>query len=223
MAARRVRRAHHGRLWRPARVATPTRPPTGTTTPPSRQPVRTAAARHQARPGRPRHAARAPPPAFTPAPSGRLGGRSGAPLNRPQPRHAEAVVRHQPQKPNGITGKEEARTGYHRYLQHAAGPLAGPAVFARGGTSPEAVHQMGNPPPPAPSAVDDPRHILCDDDVLVRVVVTRRVGGTPAPGPGRRSPLAHRASHSATMNRPGVSEALPGRATFALAYGVEFA
>jgi len=82
---------------------------------------------------------------------------------------------------------------------------------------------MGNPPPPAPSAVDDPRHILCDDDVLVRVVVTRRVGGTPAPGPGRRSPLAHRASHSATMNRPGVSEALPGRATFALAYGVEFA
>ena len=105
MAARRIRRAHHGRLWRPARVATPTRPPTGTTTPPSRQPVRTAAARHQARPGRPRHAARAPPPALTPAPPGRPGCRSGAPLDGRNPGTHRRPRGHQPQKPHGITRK----------------------------------------------------------------------------------------------------------------------
>jgi hypothetical protein len=105
MAARRVRRAHHGRLWRPARVATPTRPATGPARPRSRPPIPPATAQHQARPGRSRRAAKAPPPALTPAPLSRPGRRSGAPLAGRNARHPQAAARHQPQKLNGITGK----------------------------------------------------------------------------------------------------------------------
>jgi hypothetical protein len=97
MAARRIRRAHHGRLWRPARVATPTSPTTGPARPHSRQPVPPAAAQHQARPGRPPHAARAPPPALTPAPPRRPGRRSGATLTGRNP-GGRAASTHKPHR-----------------------------------------------------------------------------------------------------------------------------
>jgi len=64
--------------------------------------------------------------------------------------------------------------------------------------------------------VDDPRHILFDDHVLVRVVVARAGWGTPAPGPGRRS-LPYPPSVALSHKRR------QARATFALAYEVEFA
>ena len=68
---------------------------------------------------------------YTVAP-GRPRCRSGGPLSQPQTQApTQAAARHQPQTLNGITGKGAGqKTGNHRYLQHAAGPLAGPAVPA---------------------------------------------------------------------------------------------
>jgi hypothetical protein len=189
MAARRVRRAHDGRLWRPARVATTTRPTTGPARPHSRQPVAPAAAQHQARPGRRRSAAKAPPPALTPAQSGRPGCRSGAPLSRPQTRHPQAAARHQPQKPNAITtkgaGQQPATTDTYSTRR---GPPVGPAV--------PAAAQMPGVLADAPASAQ-PRCARRPPSVAWvcvarpgRIAPTRSAGALPAArGRGRISPI----------------------------------
>jgi hypothetical protein len=132
MAARRVRRAHHGRLWRPARVATPTRAATATTAPPSREPARPATRCHHTGPRRPpRHPTRAPAPALTPAPAARLARRSGPGVSQPAPQapaHACKTSTTQSAQPSR---KEQASNRPPQKPTATGGALAGPAVSAR--------------------------------------------------------------------------------------------
>jgi hypothetical protein len=132
MAARRVRRAHHGRLWRPARVATPTRAATATTAPPSRKSARPATRCHHTGPRRPpRHPTRAPAPALTPAPAARLARRSGPCVSLPAPQapaHACKTSTTQPAQPSR---KEQASNRLPQKPTTPGGALAGPAVSAR--------------------------------------------------------------------------------------------
>jgi hypothetical protein len=139
MAARRVRRADDGRLWRPARMATPTRTIPCPTASPARQPARTATARHQPHPGRPRHAARAPAPALTPAPPARLDCATDDLCGKPG-RHRRPSAINRRNRPES-SRKEPGQDCHDRGFRYAAGPV-GPRRSTRSRTSPMAAQEI---------------------------------------------------------------------------------